>query len=223
MKLYNAREITLLRPNQSNLHMKKYIIVSAVLGILVALTLIAQQRNRPVPEVPPVTPTPEAPATSTEATSTPTSTPPVVVRPRATTTATSTPPAPIDPAVTAATTNAYTAQVLADINAARGSEGLPKLKLDPRLQRSAYLKLRDMLDKGYFAHGGYNAFIDRAGYPRVYSGENLARYFTEASEVTPAFLASTAHRDNLLATKYTDIGVAYSETDNLLVVHFGSR
>lgn len=207
MKLYNAGEVALLRPNKStNFQMSKYILVAINLAVLVAIALIATTERREAP-----TPIPPA-ATSTA--------PAEVLPLEATTSATSTPstPAPSRPVLL----TPYAAQVLRDINSERAKDGLRALVLDPRLQASAQLKLWDMEKKDYFQHGSFNQFIDSAGYPRTYSGENLARNFPNAGDVVPAFMASAAHQANVLSPNYRDIGIAYSMTNNLLVVHFGS-
>lgn len=122
----------------------------------------------------------------------------------------------------------YETRVFVEINQERAKAGLPSLTGNSKLSAAASLKLEDMLQKGYFVHRNpegqdHNFFIDQVGYPRKYAGENLARYYPVPEEAVKGFMASPAHKANILHSGYTDIGIAYAEKDNLLVVVFGSK
>lgn len=118
-------------------------------------------------------------------------------------------------------------------NAERARAGLPPLREDPLLQRSASLKAQHMIQRDYFDHVSPDgvspwAWFDRARYAYVYAGENLAIDFTEAEDVVAAWVRSPGHRRNLLADRYADIGIAVAtgefegRTATVVVQHFGA-
>jgi uncharacterized protein YkwD len=100
--------------------------------------------------------------------------------------------------------------LLTVMNEARIAHGLQPLRADRRLERAARSHSSKMLRTGVFFHGAFNARIRRVGVraPRV--GENLA---WGAGRVSPArtivrmWLASPAHRMNLLHPGYRLVGV----------------
>jgi len=103
---------------------------------------------------------------------------------------------------------------LTQTNAARVSLGFAPLKLNEELDNAAQNKIDDMIANNYWDHfrpSDHKApwdFIKDAGYTYHYAGENLARGFTSAESITQAWLASPAHRANLLSPNYTDVGFA---------------
>ncbi len=118
-------------------------------------------------------------------------------------------------------------------NQERDDEGLSPLSLDSNLTAAAQMKAKDMFAKNYWAHIAPDGttpwiFIKQSGYNYVYAGENLARGFNSSSDVMKAWMASPAHRGNIVSSKYKDIGFAISEgkllsEDTVLVVEmFGS-
>lgn len=119
-------------------------------------------------------------------------------------------------------------------NAERTENGVPPLRENSLLQRSAQLKAQHILDHDYFEHtspDGLSPWVwfDRVKYDYTYAGENLAIDFTEAEDVTAAWMRSAGHRRNVLADRYTDIGIAVAtgefkgRTTTVVVQHFGSR
>ena len=106
------------------------------------------------------------------------------------------------------------------INAERAATGLPSLIVDLNLMDIARLRSIDMASRGYFGHTnpeGQSAFtlLDQGGIPYSWAGENLARnnYILQET-VTVAvtdLMASPSHRDNILSSWYTRIGVGYAE------------
>jgi hypothetical protein len=75
------------------------------------------------------------------------------------------------------------------------------------------MKANDMATKGYFAHTSPEGlspwyWFKQAGYDFVYAGENLAVNFSDSAEVDKAWMNSPGHRDNILNTKYTEVGIA---------------
>lgn len=109
---------------------------------------------------------------------------------------------------------------------------LDNLSVNQKLIESAQLKANDMASNGYFAHNSPDGkdpwyFFKKANYSYQYAGENLAVNFIDSKDVTVAWMNSKTHRDNLLNSKYTEIGVAtalgkYKGKDAIFVVqHFG--
>jgi hypothetical protein len=107
-------------------------------------------------------------------------------------------------------------------NQSRSDYGLAVLSENAKLTVAAQNKARDMMKKGYFAHYSPDGvspwyWITQAGYDYSFAGENLAIRFSTAEGVSEAWLASPAHRANILSKDFSEIGVAVL-TDN-----FGSE
>src|SRR3989344_7502952 len=125
-------------------------------------------------------------------------------------------------------------ELLILVNKERGERGLAPLTLNPQLSDAARRKAADMLERNYWAHFAPDGstspwgFIRAAGYNYVNAGENLARGFADSSSTVNAWMSSETHRDNILASKYNDIGFAIvpgtltGEETVLIVEIFGS-
>src|SRR3989344_238117 len=125
-------------------------------------------------------------------------------------------------------------ELLELVNKERGQNGRAPLTLNPQLSDAARRKAADMLEKNYWAHFAPDGstspwvFIRAAGYNYVNAGENLARGFADSSSTVNAWMSSETHRDNILASKYNDIGFAIvpgtltGEETVLIVEMFGS-
>jgi hypothetical protein len=105
------------------------------------------------------------------------------------------------------------AEIIRLTNQERTSHGLSELKLDPQLSAAAAQKAADMFAKNYWAHVSPTGtqpwfFITESGYAYRYAGENLARDFSDPGSVVTAWMNSPSHRENLLNSRYQDIGVA---------------
>jgi uncharacterized protein YkwD len=109
---------------------------------------------------------------------------------------------------------------------------LNNLEVSKKLEESAQLKAYDMASSGYFAHNSPDGkdpwyFFKKSNYSYQYAGENLAVNFIESKDVTNAWMNSKTHRDNLLNSKYTEVGIAtalgkYKGRDAIFIVqHFG--
>jgi len=119
-------------------------------------------------------------------------------------------------------------------NQKRAEAGLASLEFDGALTAAAKAKGEDMLAQNYWAHVApdgtqpWKFFID-SGYRYRFAGENLARDFSDPQSAVEAWMASPSHRDNLLSSKYSEIGVAVVEGDldgvetTLVVQLFGAR
>ena len=109
------------------------------------------------------------------------------------------------------------ATVLVDeTNQSRIDKQLSRLTPNPLLEKAAQLKANDMAAKGYFAHDTPDGktpwyWFDQAGYNYAAAGENLAVNFTDSKDVTDAWLASPAHRANIMNGNYSEIGIATAE------------
>ncbi len=94
----------------------------------------------------------------------------------------------------------------------RAGEGM--LTRHPLLDVVAERKARDILTRQYFAHespdGVYAADVaEEVGYAYLSIAENLALgTFTHGSDVVAAWMASRGHRENILTSGFSDIGLA---------------
>jgi uncharacterized protein YkwD len=96
------------------------------------------------------------------------------------------------------------------MNAVRVQHGLTPLRVDPRLERAARGHSRRMLRTGTFYHGEFAARIRSAGVRTPRIGENLAWAAAQlalARMVVEMWLASPAHRANLLHPRYRLVGI----------------
>lgn len=106
-------------------------------------------------------------------------------------------------------------QVVANINAFRAENGLQPLKVSPNLSRAAAWMTEDMAAKNYFDHTdslGRSAFtrVQQCGYASSGAGENLAKGFGAATVVEAWKASPLGHRENMLNSRWTVIGVGYA-------------
>jgi uncharacterized protein YkwD len=91
------------------------------------------------------------------------------------------------------------------------------LALDPALTQAALQHSRDMAEHDAFDHRGRdgstpNVRIERAGFgAHRIVGENIAAGAMTPSEVTEGWLASPAHCENIMDSRFTLIGIAFAE------------
>ena len=125
-------------------------------------------------------------------------------------------------------------EVIKLTNEQRVANGLDIVKLDPELTAAAVQKAADMFARNYWAHVSPVGtqpwyFITEAGYSYRYAGENLARDFSDPQSVVQAWMSSPSHRENILNTKYQDIGLAVVDgklegrETTLVVQMFGTK
>ncbi|WLV24386.1 S-layer homology domain-containing protein [Aciduricibacillus chroicocephali] len=121
---------------------------------------------------------------------------------------------------------AYEKRVVELTNKERTSRGLKALKADATLNKTAYAKSKDMLDKDYFDHNSptYGSPFDlmkKYGVKEYKAaGENIALGYQTPEEVVDAWMKSTGHRKNILSKDYTQIGVGYEATGGYWTQHF---
>jgi uncharacterized protein YkwD len=104
--------------------------------------------------------------------------------------------------------------VLEAVNQQRLRAGAPALAEDPRLSRIAGAYAAEMRELRFFGHvsprsGDLKARLQRADYPYVRGGENLAQGST-ALEAAGLAAQSPAHRKNLLDPGYDRCGIGIS-------------
>jgi len=120
------------------------------------------------------------------------------------------------------------------INQARQNNNLPPVSLNKTLNETANLKVNDMLANNYFEHTSPHgvapwSWFKKAGYNYAYAGENLAIDFAQTDDVFSAWMASPAHRDNILNPNFNEIGLAVkngplqNHTATLAVLVFGKQ
>ena len=122
----------------------------------------------------------------------------------------------LDSIFTGETTTVLSQNDVIDLtNKARATYGsLPALKENSKLDFSAEKKLQDMFMKQYFEHVspsgiGVGDLANQISYEYIVIGENLALgNFKDDQALVDAWMASPAHRANILNKHYTEIGVA---------------
>ena len=119
-------------------------------------------------------------------------------------------------------------------NRERLAQGLPEVLLDSKLSAAAAQKASDMVARDYWAHISPQGtqpwyFVTNNGYAYKYAGENLARDFADPESVVKAWMNSPTHRENLLSSRYQDIGISVIDgklggrETTLVVQMFGTK
>ena len=121
----------------------------------------------------------------------------------------------VPPAVTQLTPSVTVEGVIACTNKARHEiMGLPPLSEESSLNAIAAERLKDMIEKQYFAHESPSGEVVsdvayRVGYRYKRLGENIAMGHLNTDErMVRGWIQSPGHRENILSTECTDIGVA---------------
>ena len=108
-------------------------------------------------------------------------------------------------------------KVLVDYaNEDRSVEHYNQLAISPLLEKAAQLKANDMAEKGYFAHKSPDGhtpwyWFRQVEYDFSYAGENLAVNFNDSIDVNTAWMNSPGHRDNIMNSNFSEIGIATAE------------
>jgi len=122
--------------------------------------------------------------------------------------------------------------ILTYLNLERKSRNLPVLVENEKLNQSAFLKAKDILEKDYFSHFSPEGlspwhWFRLTGYHYQLAGENLAIGFLDSKEVHDAWMASPSHRQNILNKDYQEVGIAVLKGEfngnevYVVVEHFG--
>jgi uncharacterized protein YkwD len=108
-------------------------------------------------------------------------------------------------------------QLLDLTNQERKQHDLPPLQPAPILFKVARGHSANMAKQEKMAHvlDGKTPYqrIKGAGYAYRYSGENVAYGEVELEEIMKAWMASPAHRDNILNRKFTEIGLGLATSE----------
>jgi hypothetical protein len=139
----------------------------------------------------------------------------------------------VRPGILGVSANIDYKEVIRLTNQEREKKGLSSLRENANLNVAAYEKGKNMIEEQYWAHYSPSGkdpwgFILRAGYKYSYAGENLARNFSNANEAVVAWMNSPTHRDNILNSKYQDIGISVvhgnlnGEETTLIIQEFGT-
>jgi uncharacterized protein YkwD len=106
-------------------------------------------------------------------------------------------------------------QILYFTNQEREKVALSSLMASPILDRIASLRADDLFANQYFEHtsptNGQTAtdLAAKVGYNYLLIGENLALGdFTNEQDIVSAWMQSSSHRENILNSKYSELGVA---------------
>jgi uncharacterized protein YkwD len=97
-------------------------------------------------------------------------------------------------------------------NAEREKAGLPALRVMSELMASSQAKARDFVENRYFEHispvyGSVPQMIRSFGVSFVMAAENIACIDASAEGVIIGWMASEAHRNNILHKNFTHVGV----------------
>lgn len=118
-------------------------------------------------------------------------------------------------------------------NEERTAVSATPLTRNTKLDEAARSKARHMAENNYFAHYSPDGvspwyWFDKVEYQYQYAGENLAVHFTDSEAVVSAWLNSPSHKENIINSAFTEIGVGtargkYQGYDTVFVVQmFGT-
>jgi uncharacterized protein YkwD len=110
----------------------------------------------------------------------------------------------------AAKLSAAESGLLRAVNATRAAHGLKAVRTDATLTRAARSHSAEMIHGNYFAHGDFRSRMIAFRARGPFLGENLAwgtGSYARPATVIREWLASPAHRANLLRPSFTRIGI----------------
>lgn len=110
--------------------------------------------------------------------------------------------------------SAYAKQITDLVNQERAKAGLKPLELDSSLSNVAQAKAADMSNNHYFDHNSptYGSPFDmmkQYGISFMTAGENIAMGQRSPQEVMTQWMNSEGHRQNIMNSSFTKIGVGY--------------
>lgn len=108
--------------------------------------------------------------------------------------------------------------ILGLLNKDRVAAGFEPLRENPVLEKAAYFKAQDMLEKDYFGHWSPQGispwhWLNFAGYKYGSAGENLAIGFLDPEELYLAWSESPSHQANMLNQNFQETGIAVLKGD----------
>jgi len=123
-------------------------------------------------------------------------------------------PPPLRSEKESAFSNLTKAGVIERTNAERKNNNRSTLRENHQLDKAAEMKLEDMFQKQYFDHispdgKGPAELAEKAEYEYIIVGENLALgNFQNDADLVRAWMESPGHRENILNSGFSEIGVA---------------
>ncbi len=119
-------------------------------------------------------------------------------------------------------------------NKEREKQGLAPLVLNTTLSQAALAKAADMFQDQYWSHFAPDGktpwdFMKESKYVYTVAGENLARDFMHTEDMMKAWMNSPTHKENIVNSKYKEIGIAVVDGElegvetTLVVQMFGTR
>ena len=110
-------------------------------------------------------------------------------------------------------------EVVRLVNVERSKRGLKELSFNTQLSNVATLKSQDMIDQNYFSHTSptYGSPFDMMKQFNISyrtAGENIAMGQKTPAEVVNAWMNSQGHRENILNSNFTEIGVGVAKSSN---------
>jgi uncharacterized protein YkwD len=115
------------------------------------------------------------------------------------------------------------AAVVCLINEQRTERGLPRLKVNARLNRSAQDWTKAMVDDGEFTHGSnFAGRISAVGYDWSTAGENIATGFATPAGVVNAWMSDVGHCRNILTPTFAAVGTGVSRHGVRRYANFGT-
>lgn len=102
------------------------------------------------------------------------------------------------------------------VNEERASNGLDPLTISQELTVKSRIKSQDMKEQGYFSHnsptyGSPFEMMKKLGITYRSAGENIAMGYRTAEAVVNAWMNSPSHRENILSTRYTAMGIGHTD------------
>lgn len=125
-----------------------------------------------------------------------------------------TPAAPVKQVDNQADASSYAKQVADLVNQERAKAGLTPLQFDASLSKVALAKASDMSQNHYFDHtsptyGSPFDMMKQFGINFMTAGENIAMGQRSPQEVMTQWMNSAGHRQNIMNSSFTKIGVGY--------------
>ncbi len=109
------------------------------------------------------------------------------------------------------------------INEQRTERGLPRLKVNALLNRSAQAWTNVMVDDGEFTHGSnFAGRISAVGYDWSTAGENIATGFATPAGVVNAWMGDVGHCRNILTPTFAAVGTGVSRLGVRGYTNFGT-
>lgn len=113
-------------------------------------------------------------------------------------------------------TQLQTEKIITLINLERAKHSLRALTPNEKLNQAAWQKGEFMINHNYWAHISPDGvqpwqFIHQQEYFYLSAGENLARDFKREQDLIAAWMASPTHRENLLNSDFSQMGIAVVE------------